>query len=183
MKPLPGEITLRAASADDDEFLVRVYASTRGEELASWGWSPDQQVAFCRMQFHVRQRGYAAAFPSAETSVILAGGVPAGSMIVFRGENEIRLVDISLLPDFRVCGIGGNLIRGLISEAAGSRRALRLSVRRDNRAARLYKRLGFMATGGDPIYCEMELAAPEVPIAATVENGSLEILSDAGKAE
>jgi ribosomal protein S18 acetylase RimI-like enzyme len=151
-----GIISLRPAAAGDNDFLMQVYASTRHEEMALWGWNPAQQKAFIQMQYDARRRGYAAAHPSAETSIILQGKSPAGSMIVFRGPGEIRLLDISLLSEFRGRGIGRELITMLISEAARSGAVVRLSVVRGNPAARLYERLGFVATGGDAIYCEME---------------------------
>ena len=151
-----GKIILRPAAEGDDDFLTQVYASTRQEEMALWAWNPIQQKAFIQMQYDARRRGYAAAHPSAETSIILHGEAPAGSMIVFRGAGEIRLLDISLLSEFRRRGIGRELITMLISEAVRSGVVVRLSVVRGNPAARLYERLGFVATGGDAIYCEME---------------------------
>jgi ribosomal protein S18 acetylase RimI-like enzyme len=154
-------ISLRAASAGDTEFLVRVYASTRQEEMASWGWDSKRQASFVRMQFDMRHRGYVAAYPTAETSVISVDDAAAGSIIIFRSPGEIRLLDIALLPEFRGRGIGAELIGVLISEATRSGSPLRLSVLRGNRAAHLYQRLGFVARGGDEMYSEMERAHGE----------------------
>jgi GNAT superfamily N-acetyltransferase len=153
-----GKIALRPASANDSEFLVHVYSSTRRDEMASWGWSPAQQGSFVRMQYDVRGRGYAAAYPAAAVSVVSVDGVLAGSIIIFRGPTEIRLLDISLLEEYRGRGIGRDLIASLLSEAARSKFPLRLNVLRGNRAAHLYERLGFVAIGGDAMYCEMEWA-------------------------
>jgi ribosomal protein S18 acetylase RimI-like enzyme len=164
-----GKIALRPASANDSEFLIHVYASTRWDEMASWRWSPAQQESFVRMQYNVRQRGYAAAYPTATVSIISVDGVPAGSIIIFRGPAEIRLLDISLLEEYRGHGIGRDLIRALISEAARSKFSLRLNVLRSNRAAHLYERLGFVAKGGDPMYSEMEWAP--APGAENLEAG------------
>lgn len=158
---LTENFSLRPASPIDSEFLLRVYASTREEEMDAWGWSAAQQSSFIRMQYEVRKRSYATAYPSAEFSVILLDNVPAGSMIIFRGASEIRLLDIALLPEFRGRGVGRDLIGRLISEAARSKLPVRLSVLLGNKAARLYERLGFVATGGDQIYCEMERPSAE----------------------
>jgi ribosomal protein S18 acetylase RimI-like enzyme len=171
-------IALRRASAEDREFLVRVYASTREEELAALAWSPAQREGFLRMQFDVRLKTYAVAYPSAETSVVYIGDAAAGSIIISRGSNEIRLVDIALLSEFRTRGVGGSLIRALISEARRAGGVLKLAVLRGNRAAHLYERLGFVATGGDAMYCEMELRP-----AATTTNHTQENTSRVGKAE
>jgi ribosomal protein S18 acetylase RimI-like enzyme len=154
-------ICLRPATVNDTDFLFHVYANTRKDEMSSWGWSAAQQSSFLRMQFDARQRGYAATYPSAENSIISIGDLPAGSLIIFRGPSEIRLMDVALLPQFRGRGLGGEVIRMLISEAANARSALRLSVLRSNRARQLYERLGFIAKGGDEMYCEMECAPTE----------------------
>jgi ribosomal protein S18 acetylase RimI-like enzyme len=155
-KPSSRHMFLRTAAANESEFLIRAYASTRAEEMAAWGWNPAQQASFIQMQFHARRRGYAASYPSADTSVIFLNDVPVGSLTTFRGAREIRLLDISLLAEYRGQGIGGELIGILISEATSVKSAVRLSVVRGNRAVGLYERLGFVATGGDAVYCEME---------------------------
>jgi ribosomal protein S18 acetylase RimI-like enzyme len=162
-------ISLRAACASDGEFLMRVYESTREGEMAAWGWNAAQRAIFVRMQYDARQRGYAAAYPMAVNSVILVGDDPVGSIIVFRGAGEIRLLDIALLPEFRGSGIGSELIGMLISEAARTKSPLRLSVLRGNRAAHLYEQLGFVAKGGDALYCEMEWAAAQGGISFDVQ--------------
>jgi len=163
-------ISLRPASVDDDDFLLDVYVNTRKDEMASWGWSTAQQSSFIRMQYDVRKRGYATSYPSAESVVISIDGVPAGSIIIFRSPDEIRLVDIALLPEFRGRGLGGEVIRMLISEAARAGSRLRLSVLRNNRATHLYERLGFIATGGGEMYCEMECPPTESESRARVRN-------------
>ena len=164
------KICLRPATVNDNDLLLHVYAGTRKDEMASWGWSAAQQSSFIRMQYDARKRGYATTYPSAENSIISIGDVPAGSLIIFRGPGEIRLVDIALLPAFRGRGLGGEVIRMLISEAAAAGSALRLSVLRSNRATHLYERLGFIATGGDEMYCEMECAPTESQSRARVAN-------------
>ena len=68
-------------------------------------------------------------------------------------------MDITVLPEFRNRGTGGHLIERLIDEASRAGRALRLTVLQNNRAKRLYERVGFVAKGGDEMYCEMEWAA------------------------
>jgi ribosomal protein S18 acetylase RimI-like enzyme len=177
------KISLRPASANDHEFLIQVYASTRNEEMASWGWNLGQQMSFVRMQFDARHRGYEATYPSAENSVISVGDTPVGSIIVFRAQNEIRLVDVALLLEFRGRGIGEELVRMLMSEGARSGLPLRLSVLRSNRAAHLYERLGFIAKGGDALYCEMEWVPTNVQVHGTPASTSQEKDVNAGKSK
>jgi ribosomal protein S18 acetylase RimI-like enzyme len=153
------EIRTRPANSSDQDFLLEVYAGVRREEMLSWGWSTEQQRDFVRMQFLSRRQSYLLQYPDASESVIVVDGAPAGSMTVFRGASEIRLVDIAVLPEFRGRGIGGGLITGLAHEAVCSGLPLRLSVAQGNRAARLYGRIGFVSTGRDSMYIEMEYAA------------------------
>jgi ribosomal protein S18 acetylase RimI-like enzyme len=77
--------------------------------------------------------------------------------VVQREPNIWRLLDISLLPEHRGQGIGGELIRALVQQCVESGAALQLQVLNTNPAQRLYVRLGFSKTGEDRIYTQMEL--------------------------
>ena len=45
-----GKITLRPVQDSDDEFLLKVYGSTREQELAQVPWTAEQKQQFVRMQ-------------------------------------------------------------------------------------------------------------------------------------
>jgi ribosomal protein S18 acetylase RimI-like enzyme len=147
----------RSLLAGDGDFLFRLYASTRADEIASVGWPAAQQEAFLRMQFSMQQRWYETVYSDAEHKIIEVQGQPVGRMIVLRGQNEWQLIDISLIPEFRGSGIGSELLRAVIRECAEFGAVLKLQVLRTNPAMRLYKRLGFIATAEDQIYIQMEL--------------------------
>jgi len=151
-----GAVSTRPASTSDRDFLFELYASTRREEMESWGWTAEQQTAFLRGQFDARHACYAASYPTAQESILLDAGVPVGSITVASSPGEIRLVDIALLPEHRNRGIGTLLVSRLIREALSSKAPLRLSVLRGNPAFRLYERLGFVATTTESMYIEME---------------------------
>jgi len=154
---MEGVLAERPAAADDADFLFRVYASTRAEELTAFGWPAAMQESFLRMQFHARRQSYEMTYPEAAQTILLCDGTAAGAAIVWRSKDEIRLVDIALLPEHRNRGLGRTWIEGLIGEARKAARPLRLSVLRGNPAARLYERLGFTARpSGDSMYIEME---------------------------
>jgi ribosomal protein S18 acetylase RimI-like enzyme len=149
-------LSLRPVTIQDEEFLFRLYASTRQKEVSAWGWDAAQQHAFLRMQFVAQRRGYEADYAAAEHRLILADGEPIGRIFVHRTEREIRLVDIAVLPEFQSRGAGAAFIRNLIAESQASGRPLRLQVARGNRAIQLYQRLGFSKTGEDDVYFQME---------------------------
>ncbi|HTB80037.1 MAG TPA: GNAT family N-acetyltransferase [Opitutaceae bacterium] len=148
-------LSWRPATTADAAFCFSVYASTRAEELAAWGWDAAQQQIFLQMQFAAQAASYRAAFPAAAQAILLRGDRPVGTLIVNQAAEEIRLVDISLLPEHRGAGLGTEIIRRLQAEAHGSGRPLRLQVLKTNPATRLYARLGFVATGSDEMRVEM----------------------------
>src|SRR5205085_639943 len=73
-------VSLRDATPEDDEFLVRVYASVREQELALTGWSAAQRDAFVRMQFGAQQQHYRTHYPTGVHQIILLDGQPVGRL-------------------------------------------------------------------------------------------------------
>jgi ribosomal protein S18 acetylase RimI-like enzyme len=140
----PNAPVLRHAQPDDEPFLFQVYASTRLEQLAPLGWSLEQQHAFLTQQFTAQHRHYQANYASADFQLILVNGQPAGRLYVARWPDEIRLIDIALLPEYRNAGVGSRLLNELLAEAAQAAKPVRLHVETFNRALRLYQRLGFV---------------------------------------
>lgn len=151
---------LRSVNRDDDAFLFDLYATTREAELDAWGWNAAERDSFLTLQFGAQSRAYECKFPAADHHIILERDVPIGRIIVHRGEEEIRLVDVTLLPAHQGAGIGTDLIRGLLEEADGARKPLRLHVLKGNSAVRLYERMGFVAIGDSDPYVEMEKRPP-----------------------
>ncbi len=147
---------LRPYRADDQEFLFKLYASTRIHEIAGFGWPAAQQEMFLRMQFDAQRRSYEAAYPEAEHQIIERDEQPIGRIMVFRNEDSTLLVDIALLTEHRGLGIGGRLVRDLVQQCLRDRVPLRLQVLKANPALRLYERLGFTRTGEDQMYIQME---------------------------
>lgn len=150
-------ISLRDASDADEDFLFALYASTREAELALLDWGDEERETFLRMQFNAQRTHYLKSYPRARHHVILRDGEPAGRIWVERNEEEIRLLDIALLPAHRGHGVGSALIGELIREAAQAARPLRHSVEKNNPdAKRLYDRLGFKVVGEIPTHYFLE---------------------------
>jgi ribosomal protein S18 acetylase RimI-like enzyme len=148
-------IVLRPITPEDTAFLARVYASSRAEELALTGWSEEQREVFCRRQFDAQSAYYAATYPEASFQVIERDGVSIGRLYVARWEKEIRIVDITLLPEFRGSGIGTKLLRELQDQARSAGKSLTIHVERFNRALQLYQRLGFHQVEDKGVYLLM----------------------------
>jgi GNAT superfamily N-acetyltransferase len=153
-------ITLRAISAADDEFLLSVYHSTREEELAQATWEPGQKDLFVRWQFELQRREYDLRFPEAEYDVILVDDKQAGRVWIGTDGEQIRLLDIALLPEFQNQGVGTILLRMLIDEATRANKPLRHMVFvLNNQAHRFYERLGFSVIEDLGAYRHMEWRA------------------------
>lgn len=154
------EVTLRDAAGEDREFIYEVYATSRADEVAMFGWDDLQTDAFLRSQFDIRQRSYAMQFPDATNRVILFDEKNVGSMIINRGDSTITLIDIAVLPEFRKKGIASRLLRDLQTGAAGENKPVVLHVEKINTTAfNLYSKQGFAVTAETDLYYEMQWTA------------------------
>jgi GNAT superfamily N-acetyltransferase len=155
--PKGGELMLRRVTADDDAFLLSVYDSTRAEELGQVEWQEGQKEQFLKWQFDLQRREYDARFPDAEYKVILIDDRPAGRIWIGRDSEQIRLLEIALLPEFQNRGAGTLLLRRLIEEARQAGKPLRHMVLvLNNDAHRFYERLGFVVIEEFGAYKHME---------------------------
>jgi ribosomal protein S18 acetylase RimI-like enzyme len=160
--PDGGKLTLRPVTPDDDLFLVALYASTRAEELDQAQWQEGQRYAFVRWQFDLQRREYDARFPDARYQVILIDDEPAGRIWIGADEEQIRLLDIALLPQFQRRGVGTILLTDLMKEAENAGKFLRHMVFvLNNNAHRFYERLGFVVIDDVGGYKHMEWKASE----------------------
>lgn len=153
-------ITLESATDSDQEFFYRTFASTRAAEVALTGWSAEQQESFLRMQFEAQRRGYLLQTPDARYWVIQENGTPVGRLIVDRTADDIHVIDIGLLPEFRGRRIGSTLMAAIIQEATQQKKPIRLFVERFNPALQWYEGLGFQVISGGEIYLEMVWQPP-----------------------
>jgi ribosomal protein S18 acetylase RimI-like enzyme len=153
------QVTLRPIAEDDGPLLFEIYASTRVEELAGVEWDEAQKAAFLRHQFEAQHQQYHEGYRDASFNVILLDGQPAGRLYLARGVDEIRIVDIAILPDFRGRGIGTGLITSIQADAAQAGKAVRIHVERFNPALRLYDRLGFRPIVDRGVYLFLEWTA------------------------
>ena len=139
-------ISFRPVRLDDDEFLFRLFASTRTDVIAA---NADEAVKarFLRSQFCAQQADFQTRFSEAEFLIVLLGYTPVGRLYLLRGPVEVRLIDIALLPEYRDQGIGTRLLTDILHEANEVRKPVRLHVKKQNRALTWYQRLGFVEIG------------------------------------
>jgi ribosomal protein S18 acetylase RimI-like enzyme len=154
---MDGDIAVRPVrSPDDDVFDLSVYASTRLPELTALDWTPQQIDDFIGLQYRAQSRHYRQQYPDAAYSVVTVVSEPAGRLIVARSDQEIRIVDIALLPEYQGRGIGGILVRRLLAEADEAGVPLRCHVEQSNTARGFWEHLGLVAVRIDGAHIVMD---------------------------
>jgi len=149
-------IALIPVTPEDDDFLLRLYQSSRGDDLRELGWSEDRISEFLEMQHEAQRNFLATDYPNIVDQIVSLDGEAAGRLAMERRPNEIRLIDIALVPERRNQGLGTHLIQQVQEHAQSARLPLRLQVIRFNRAVGLFERLGFTRTSETGTHFQME---------------------------
>ena len=148
--------SLRPQLVSDLDFLRRLYLAVRWPEVAVMPWGELQKRMFLSSQFDLQSKHYQTHYPGASFDLVLIGGDAVGRLILHRTADDFRVVDISLLPEWRGRGIGAALLTAVLTQAEAAGCSVSLHVDPANPARRLYQRLGFkMAPGGDVAHQRM----------------------------
>ena len=140
---MTGKITLRPVQGSDNEFLLRVYGSTREQEMAQVPWTSEQKQQFVRMQWQAQASHYAAQHPRASHEIINLEGTAAGRLYLDRSGEKFHILDITLLPEHRNRGAGSFLLGQIIAQAKEAGKPVTIYVETFNPSLRLFQRLGF----------------------------------------
>lgn len=152
-------ITLRAATDADYDFMRQLYHSTRAVEMQQFPFTEEQKQQFLDSQFAAQSQHYADHYPTCERWIIERDGEPVGRLYVDRWKDQIRLVDIALMPKARGAGVGTRLVTEILEEGRESARPVTIHVESFNPALRLYERLGFRPIETNGVYYLMEWRA------------------------
>lgn len=140
---LPNGLSLRAMRSSDSIFMESLYRTTR-DDLRMLDAEEDFIDEFIDLQRRAQTQGYGDMFPNAMYFVVEYHSERIGRVVLDFGQNEIRVVDIAMIPAARGKGYGGQVLQ-VVQMAAGKVMApVALTVRFDHlRAKQLYARLGF----------------------------------------
>ena len=154
---LPREaIRFRPTTPEDVPFLRHVYGTTRVDEMQRVPWSEEQKRAFLDMQFNAQKQHYEQYYPQCDFLVIEIEGEPVGRLYIDRGESDIEIVDIALVPEIRGRGIGKMLLEEILEEGRATGKKVGIYVENFNPARHLYDRLGFRHVDTNGVYHKME---------------------------
>jgi ribosomal protein S18 acetylase RimI-like enzyme len=162
-----GVVSLRPATEADYDFMRRLYASTREEEMAHFPFDEAERRAFLDQQFAAQFAHYDTHYPTCERRIIERNGTPIGRLWIDEWRDQIRLVDIALMPDSRGLGIGSMLLRQVMDRGAVAGKPVTIHVEGFNPALRLYQRLGFEQVDTNGVYFLMRWTPPKVTAAAS----------------
>ena len=142
-------ITKRQANESDREFVRtvhhRAYRDVIERQYGLW----DQAV---------QDRYFETVWSAAGDEIILNDEVPCGYCCVEHHADQIFIRELVIDPDHQRMGIGTHLLRGILGESKARRVPVRLRTQVVNRAAELYRRLGFRETGRNATHILMEWA-------------------------
>jgi N-acetylglutamate synthase-like GNAT family acetyltransferase len=145
------KISFRPPTDEDREFLLRVYASSRETELSMVPWDDATKYAFVEHQFDAQTSHYLKEYPAARHDVIVLSesGEPAGRLYVNRSSEQISIMDIAILPEFRGGGIGSSIVADLVDEARRSKSAVQVYIETFNPSRGFFIKRGFTVVSDD----------------------------------
>jgi ribosomal protein S18 acetylase RimI-like enzyme len=129
---------LRPAHSQDFDYCARLYFAGMETIIQELSLNMDTQIAGLRQSWDARQ-----------ARIITLADTDIGWIQSFLKDNTLFLAQLFVDGPFQRRGIGTEVVKALIEEAARGSRALTLGVVKTNPALRLYERLGFRITHED----------------------------------
>jgi len=123
---LPSGLNLRPQRDADAAFVAKLYNSLR-DDLRLAVAEADFIEELIEMQFRAQREGYGQQFPNAMYFIVESHHEQIGRVAVDFGQNEVRMIDLALIPAARNKGHGTAVIRALQMAANKVRTPLTLS--------------------------------------------------------
>jgi ribosomal protein S18 acetylase RimI-like enzyme len=144
-------IILRAAHAEDFDYCAHLYFEGMENIIKELNLDVAAHAAGFRQRWDVTR-----------VRIVTLDGTNIGWLQSFVKDDALFLGQLFVDKSLRGQGIGTELVKGLIEEAASAGRAVTLGVVKTNPALRLYERLGFRTTHDDArkFYMRRDLRAP-----------------------
>lgn len=142
----------RPAVEADLPFLLSLRLATMAPHFARQGIALGDEAHRQRVEYRLDA-----------ASVLIVDGEPAGMLKVIRDCDDWTLEQFQVAPAHQGRGLGTAVLGALVADARASGARLRLSVLKQNPAARLYERLGFRTLAESADAFKMGLVDSAVP--------------------
>lgn len=159
MKKINDDISLRPVRADEGNFWREVFYDSRREHFLTLGLNENDLNNLLEFQFQAQELDYKKNYPRASNDVVLFGDAPVGRVILSTEHNDLHLIDIAVLTEFRGRGFGTQILEWLFEESRRINLPIRFYVEKINPAFRLYERLGFKVVADINSHFQMEWRA------------------------
>lgn len=145
-------ITKHLITHKDEPFLLALYSETRADELKLAPWDEKQKDAFLRQQFQLQHRHYTSKYKNAFFQIIKLDEKPIGRLYAAELDDEIRIIDLTILTEFRGKNIGTVLIEEILRDADKKNKNVQIYLETNNQSANLFARSGFVVIAEDGVY-------------------------------
>lgn len=136
----------RKATENDISFLFDLRTKTMTEHYISSHLPTDKESTLQRILYHFEK-----------ANIITLNNEPIGLLKINKAENHIEVLQIQIDPKLQGKGIGKSILKEIIEEASATKKPVRLSVLKTNKAQTLYVVLGFKIIAEDQHSYMMEL--------------------------
>lgn len=133
----------------DKPLLFALYASTRANEMAIVPWNEEQKLAFLQHQFQSQHNFYTEKYPQGKFQVIKLDEEKIGRLYLAELDDEIRIVDLTILPEYLKLDIETKIVSDIIKNA---KKAVRIYLESFNQSINVYENLGFQIISDEGIY-------------------------------
>lgn len=156
-RSITDDILLQSMQAENEAEVFEIFKACRQDLNWISNFSAGDREYFLWQQFEIEKKQYALFYPQAKFYLIYYKQKAIGRLYLTYTANDIRILDIGLLTDYRSMGIGSQVIQHLIQYALQNRQSLSLQVTWFNRSAfNFYQSLGFSVLNCTGIGYEMK---------------------------
>ncbi len=139
-----GVLSLRNETAADDAFLLSLFESVKGPEMAAIPVPDAMRRQLLAMQYQAMTAAYRSAFPAGRFSIATQNDMPIGRLITDQTACRFLIVYIALRPEWRGRGLATALMTAVLQRPKQSGLRCEATVAIGNLASlRLWSRLDF----------------------------------------
>lgn len=155
-KKIKNEVELKSIDIETEIELFEIFKECIQDLSWATGFSESEKNQYLKTQFELEKKQFVTVYPKAEYYIVIKDNKCIGRLYIDHGENDIRILEIGLIEEYRNRGIGRGIIKNIISKASESNKFVSLQVAWFNqKALKLYEKLGFFIVENNQVSYEM----------------------------